>query len=84
MVQRIATRLVSDGSRRFRSDAMQQQPKSRQVMNLVKKMFFQKNEDVFVISEKLKYTPMRDDTKLVIEELQFRKLKLKHQTFSDL
>ena len=59
MVQRIAISLVSDGSRCFRSDAMQQQPKSRQVMNLVKKIFFQKNEDVFVISEKLKYTPRR-------------------------
>ena len=82
MVQRIA--IVSDGSRYFRSDAMQQQPKSRQVMNLVKKMFFQKNEDVFVISEKLKYMPSRDETKLVVEELQFWKLKLKHQTFNDL
>ena len=77
MVQRIATRPVSDGSRRFRSDAMQQQPKSRQVMNLVKKMFFQKNEDVFVISEKLKFTPRRDnETKLLVEKLQLRKLKL--------
>ena len=66
MVQRIATRPVSDGSRRFRSDAMQQQPKSRQVMNLVKKMFFQKNENLFVISEKSKYRPRRDEIKLVV------------------
>ena len=55
----------------------QQQSKSRQVMNLVKKMFFQKNQDVFVIFEKLKFTPRRDDkTKLVVEKLQLRKLKL--------
>ena len=55
---------------------MQQQPKSRQVMNLVKKMFFQINKDVFMISEKLKYMPRRDKTKLVVEKLQFWKLKL--------
>ena len=34
---------------------------------MVKKMFFQTNEDVFVISEKLKYMPRRDKNKLVVE-----------------
>ena len=45
---------------------MQQQPKSRQVMNLVKKIFFQKNENLFVISKKSKYRPRRDEIKLVV------------------
>ena len=61
----------------FRADTIQQLPKTEQdidgimkiIIYTVKKMFLEKNEEVFMIPKKFNYTPVRrDETELVVEE----------------